>query len=264
MLRKAVPFGCLMVGFALYYRVDMIMLEWLRGPQEVGLYAAAYRFLDAVMLLAASLGGPFFPRFSNLIASNPGKVRELLEAMWRPLFALGLPLSLGVFLVSDQLVLVLFGREFAGAGRLTAVLIWGTLPLFWVNVANHALNAADRVWSLAAVYGISSMVNIAGNLILIPMFGGLGASLATLFCEWLNLVLIIGLIRRHFGVSFSAEGLWRYALASAGLACALWMTRGYGLAAELLLGGLAYVGGLFFLGYARSADMLAVKQLLIQ
>ena len=57
LIRQALPFGILMIGFALYYRVDMIMLHWLRGGSEVGLYSAAYRFLDAVVLLAAALGG---------------------------------------------------------------------------------------------------------------------------------------------------------------------------------------------------------------
>ena len=64
LLKRAVPFGLLMAGFALYYRVDMVMLEWLAGPGELGRYAAAYRFLDTIIALAASLGGPLFPRLA--------------------------------------------------------------------------------------------------------------------------------------------------------------------------------------------------------
>src|SRR5207237_1210207 len=46
MLVQAFPVGLLMAAFALYYRIDMMILQWLRGPAEVGLYAAAYRFVD--------------------------------------------------------------------------------------------------------------------------------------------------------------------------------------------------------------------------
>lgn len=264
MLRQAVPLGLLMVGFALYYRVDMVMLQWLRGTKEVGLYAAAYRFLDGVLLLAASLGGPFFPRLSSLVGRDPGQARALLEASWRPLLALGLPLSLGTFLLADELTLVLFGWEFGEAAGLLRVLIWGALPIFWVTVANHGLIAADWVWSLAVVYGSSALLNIAANLVLIPSLGGLGASLATVLCEWMNLVLVVRLIRRRFGLCVSVEGLWRYVLAAAGMASALWIMRGAGLGVEIPMAVATYGGILIGLGYLRSPDVVALRRLLAQ
>jgi O-antigen/teichoic acid export membrane protein len=264
MLRQAVPFGLLMIGYALYYRIDMVMLDWLTGARDVGLYAAAYRFLDTVVVLAASLGGPLFPRFSSLAAGAPDGARQLLEDVWRPLLALGLPLSLGATLLAGPLTRVLFGEEFVASAGLLRVLIWGTLPLFWVNVANHALIAFDRVWALVAVYGTSALVNVAANLVLIPRLGPLGASVATLVSEWLTLVLVVALLRATFSVSFSAAGLWRYALAAGGMCLAVWLVRGWGLPAEIAAGALVYGGTLLALGYMRSADHLAVKRLLAQ
>ena len=264
MLRQAVPFGLLMTGFALYYRIDMVMLDWLTDTRQVGLYAAAYRFLDTIIVLAASLGGPLFPRFSSLAAGRREEARRLLEDAWRPLLALGLPLSLGATLLAGGLTRTLFGEEFVESAGLLRLLIWGTLPLLWVNVASHALIAFDRVWSLVAVYATSALVNIVGNLVLIPRYGSRGAALATLLCEWLNLALVIGLLRATFGVSFSPTGLWRYALAAGGMGLAVWFLRGYGLAAEIATGALAYGGALLALGYTRSADHLAMRRLLAQ
>ena len=264
MLRQAVPFGFLMMGFALYYRIDMVLLDWLTGPRQVGLYAAAYRFLDTIIVLAASLCGPLFPRFSHLAATRPEEARRLLEDAWRPLLALGLPLSLGATLLSGPLTRALFGEEFVESAGLLRVLIWGTLPLFWVNAAGHALIAFDRVWPLVAVYGASALVNIVGNLVLIPRLGPLGAALATLVCEWFNLALVLGLLRSTFGMSFSTAGLWRYPLAAGVMGLAVWLVRGYGLAAEIATGALVYGGALLALGYARSADHLAMKRLLAQ
>ena len=261
MLRQAVPFAALMVAFALHYRVDMVMLRWLAGAREVGLYAAAYRFLDVVVVLAASLGGPFFPRLSSLATEDPRAARALLETAWRPLLALGLPLTVGTAVLADEITLTLFGHDFAEAGSLLRILVGATLPLFWVNLGNHALIAADRVWALAGVYGATALVNVAANALLIPAWGAAGASVATLACEWLALGLVMALTRQAFGVSFSAEGLWRYVPAAAGMALVVHLGREYGLAAELLLAALAYVGGLVLFGYLRSADVRAVKGL---
>ena len=264
LLRRAVPFGLLMAGFALYYRVDMVMLEWLAGPGELGRYAAAYRFLDAIIALAASLGGPLFPRLSSVAVSAPGEARRLLEAGWRPLLALGLPLTVGTVLVAGDLVALLFGPEFAGAAPLLRLLILGALPLFWVNVANHALIAGDRVWPLVGVYALSALVNVVGNLVLVPGWGAAGSAVATVVCEWLNLVLVVRLLRGAFGVTVSGAGLWRYVAATGGMLAALWLAHPLGVAPAIALAAAAYAAALWALGYTRSADHLAVKRLLAQ
>ncbi len=264
LLKRAVPFGLLMAGFALYYRVDMVMLEWLAAPGELGRYAAAYRFLDAVIALAASLGGPLFPRLSSVALSAPGEARRLLEAGWRPLLALGLPLTVGTVVVAGDLVALLFGPEFAGAAPLLRLLIVGTLPLFWVNVANHALIAGDRVWALVGVYALGALVNVAGNLVLVPRFGAAGSAVATVVCEWLNLVLVVRLLRGAFGVTVSGAGLWRYLAATGGMLAALGLAHPLGVAPAIALAAAAYAASLWALGYTRSADHLAVKRLLAQ
>ena len=263
LLRRAVPFGLLMAGVALYYRVDMVMLEWLAAPGELGRYAAAYRFLDAVIALAASLGGPLFPRLSRVALSAPAEARRLLEAGWRPLLALGLPLTVGTFVLADDLVALLFGPAFAGAAPLLRLLILGTLPLFWVNVANHALIAGDRVWALVSVYALSAVVNVVGNLLLIPRWGAGGAAVATIACEWLNLVLVVRLLRGAFGVTVSAAGLWRYAAATGGMLLAASLGRPLGVVPAIALAAIAYAAALWALGYTRSHDHLVVKRLLV-
>jgi O-antigen/teichoic acid export membrane protein len=264
MIRQALPFGLLMLGYALYYRVDMIMLHWLREPRDVGLYAAAYRFLDAVILLAASIGGPFYPRLSSMVGRDLPGIRNLLEGTWKPLLALGLPLLIGTFFLADSLTQVLFGDEFVEAGVVLKVLILGSLPLLWITIPNQALLAADVVLPLARVYGLSVAVNILLNIVLIPRWGPVGAAVATVACEWLNLALVVGMARREFGLSLSYEGLWRYLVAAAAMVVVLWASRDLALALEVVFGTLAYVAGLFFVGYLRSADLLTVKRLLAQ
>lgn len=264
MARQALPFGLLMTGFALYYRIDMVMLEWMMGPREVGFYAAAYRFLDIVIVLAASLSGPLFPRLSAVAHARPHEARRLLEDAWRPLLALGLPLSLGACALATPLVTVLFGGAFAESAPLLRVLIWGTLPLFWVNLAGHALIAANRVWPLAAVYAASAGVNVGVNLLLIPRYGAAGAAVATLACEWLNLAAVVVLVRGGFGVSFTAAGLWRYAGAAALMLTGVWAVQGAGLLAAIAVGAAAYAGALWALGYLGSPDHVAMKRLLAQ
>jgi O-antigen/teichoic acid export membrane protein len=262
MIVRAVPFGVLMVVFALYYRIDMLMLEWMRGSEEVGMYAAAYRFIDVVIVLAASLGAPFYPRFSGLVRSDLSGARALLESVWRPFLALALPLSVGAYLVADEITVLLWGSQFAAAGGILRVLAWAAVPLVWVYVANQALQAANRVWTLAAVYAAGAVLNVALNLLLIPRHGAQGAAVATLICEWAVLAAIVTLLRRHFHLLFLTAGLWRYAPALLAMAMAVSFMRPWGLAACVAAGVISYGGTLWGLGYRDGADMVALRRLL--
>lgn len=264
MLAQALPVGLLMAAYALYYRVDMMMLQWLRGPAEVGIYAAAYRFVDAFVLLAASIGAPFFPKLSSLVGRNPSAARALLEDAYRPLFAVGLPLSVGGFVLADGLVVIAFGSDFAAAAVPLRVLVWTALPLFWVYVANQGLIAANRTWGLAAVYGVTLGLNVLANLALVPSFGAAGAAVAMVIAEWVNLALVVILLRRTFDVTFSAGGFWRAAAAAAVMALSVTSMQAYGPVVALAVGAVSYPAVLLMLGYVKSADMAALRRLLTQ
>ena len=192
------------------------------------------------------------------------EARRLLEDAWRPLLALGLPVSLGVAAVATPLVTVLFGGDFVDSAPLLRVLILGTLPLFWVNLAGHALIAMRRVWPLVAVYAGAAAINVALNLVLIPRYGAAGAAVATVACEWLNLAAVVVLVRRGFGVTFTAAGLWRYAGAAALMLTAVWAVQGAGLLTAVAVGAGGYAGALWALGYLGSPDHVAMKRLLAQ
>jgi O-antigen/teichoic acid export membrane protein len=264
LLRQAIPFGLLAIAYAVYYRLDMIILEWLRGSYDVGMYAAAYRFLDATALLAASVGGPFYPRLSRLMVDAPGEARDILEAAWRPLLALGLPASIGMCVLGPPLIRLLFGDGFGRAGDYLQILSWAVLPLLWGNLINHALTAADQVRALVGVYGVGILLNGLGNLLLVPWAGGMGASLALVLSEWVLLGLTFHRLRRRLGIRLSLNGLWRYGVAATILALTLIISREQGLAAAIPLGVIAYLGGLALLGVSKSGDIAAVRRLWTQ
>jgi len=175
LLRKAIPFGLVLVGFTVYYRLDMIMLRWYWPAEEVGRYAAAYRFLDAMLVLGAAVGAPFYPRLSSLLGRDRCAARELLTASWGLMFALGVPLVVGTSLVAGSLIVTLFGTQFQDAVPLVRLLVWAGLPALLVAIPGHALYAADRVWYMAGVYWLGVLANLGANLIVIPAWGAEGA-----------------------------------------------------------------------------------------
>jgi len=240
----------------------MVMLEWLRGTREVGLYAAAYRFLDAIIPLAASVARPFYPRFSGLADRDVQGSRDLLEKTWKPLLGLSLPLTVGICFAAEPLTLVLFGSEFKDSVAPLQILIWGSLPLVLIMIPTQALMAADRVWPLVGVYGLSACVNILGNLVLIPRWGASGAATMTVACEWFNFGLVGILLRREFAMGIEWGALWRYALAAMAMVSVLWLAQSAGMALAILFGTVGYVAMLVVLGCVGTSQLVELKRVL--
>jgi len=114
------------------------------------------------------------------------------------------------------------------------------------------------------VYALSAFVNVAANAVLVPRWGAAGAAVATVLCEWLNLALVVRLLRDAFGVRLSTAGLWRYGAAIAVMLAALALARPLGVIAAIPVAAAAYATALWAFGYTRSADHLLVKRLLVE
>lgn len=264
LLRQAIPFACLMVSFALYYRTDMVLLKWFRGDREAGLYAAAYKFVDGALVLVSALGGPFYPRFALLYGKAEEEFRQLLQGTWRPMLALALPGAAALSILAPEMVRWLFGPEYSEAASAVRVLVWAAIPLFCINIPNHALNASNQVWPLAGIYGTTATVNIGLNLVAIPALGALGAAGTTVFSECLNLGLVYRLVRRRFAVRAELEGIWRYLLSTGLMVATLLLARGWPLPVLVAVAAGSYGIGLMATGFARSGDLKAMKRLVFQ
>jgi len=262
LLRKAIPFGLVLVGFTVYYRLDMIMLRWYWPAEEVGRYAAAYRFLDAMLVLGAALGAPFYPRLARLTTRDPSAAITVLDTAYRMTLLIGIPLATGATLVADSLTSNLFGTRFLDSANLARLLVWAGLPVLLVAVPSHALNAANRTWLMAYTYWLMVIVNFTANLFLIPRWGAEGACISTIGCNWAILGLVLWGTKKELGALPSTRTAWRYALASAGMAIMLHIAHGWGLGLEILLGVGTYLTGLLFLGYWTSQDFQMLREAL--
>lgn len=66
LVRALAPFGAAFVALTVYYKVDVLLLARWRPPADVGLYAAAYKFVDILQALVLVVAGAVYPRLSRL------------------------------------------------------------------------------------------------------------------------------------------------------------------------------------------------------
>ncbi|MDP2188876.1 MAG: polysaccharide biosynthesis C-terminal domain-containing protein [Sphingobacteriaceae bacterium] len=189
LLKQTLPFATLGILMGLYTKIDAVMLEALlpNGAYAAGIYAAAYRLLDAMAMVPILMSGVLLPQFSSLLAK-----RELTPSFARTaallLGGIGFLSALVLLLHGDFLLAALYTHNSPTQTRVFQWLMLSFIPLSLNYVFGTLLTAAGsmKLMNLLALGGLG--INLLLNAWLIPQAGAIGAAIATLSTQIFILV----------------------------------------------------------------------------
>ncbi|HET9984422.1 MAG TPA: oligosaccharide flippase family protein [Longimicrobiales bacterium] len=173
------PYAAAFVATTVYYKADVLLLSHWRTPAEVGIYAAAYRFLDVGQALALAMAGALVPRLAR---SDEARARTAWRAL-RLAFLGTLAPAAVLALLRAPVVAALYGAGYAASAPVLGVLAPALPPLVLNMVALSALSAAGQAGMAARLYVAGAALNLALNAALVPARGAGGAAVATLLSE---------------------------------------------------------------------------------
>lgn len=197
MLRFGTPMVTSDVALALRATLVVIFLEALRSVEEVGAFRAVLPIAQLNAVGLQSFRILYLPVASRLFGRNDH--RGVADLYWQSAAWLAVgtfPIFVATFSLAGPVTHLLFGDEFASSATVLAVLAFGYYVSSALGLNALTLKASGRVGIVVAVDGITSVVAIALNLVLISQFGALGAALSTTAILLLQNVLVhIGLRR---------------------------------------------------------------------
>ena len=240
MLGRALPFALAGAFIFVYDGTGVIFISSLRGDEATGLYGAAMNFLRIFGVLPSSLLAPIFPEMAQCWKSLPGTWDTLYRRSLKYLLVVALPITLGLVTLSQELVHVVLGEEYAGAALILRIAAWNIILGFLNHGLTNALISIDRERTHMRIVGVIMVFNVGANLALISLWGVYGAVVASLLTEGLVLAILSYVLVKD-GRGFSVLGLALKPVVSVlvmtlGVYCA----RGLGLAPAILLGAVIY------------------------
>jgi O-antigen/teichoic acid export membrane protein len=176
-LRDVVPIGAGIVLSAIYFRIDVLLVQAWDGTRSVALYNGVFRLVEALRLFPAALLAVTLPMLC--------RTRE-----WRPLIevsaavtAFAIVVTFPLWQLADSIVPLLYGDAFRPAAPAFRILMI-SFPLMSLNYAlTHQLIGWNGQRAYAAVCAAALVVNVALNARLIPALSIVGAAWATLVTE---------------------------------------------------------------------------------
>lgn len=172
------------LAYGIYRVMDKTMIGLMSTVVELGYYENAEKIINIPIAIITALGTVMLPRMSYILKNNRnGYKKQIYESM-----KLGLMLStimaLGLILISDDIAIVLFGKEFLTSGLIIKLLSFTIIVSSWANIIRTQYLIPigdDKIYIFSTIGG--AITNLITNLIFIQYYGAKGACVGTILAE---------------------------------------------------------------------------------
>ncbi len=172
----------LIAGFsiAMYSRIDQVLLGQMLGDAELGAYSAAVRISEGWFFLPAAIVGSIFPSIVAAKEQKDGSYEKRLQSLYNGMAVLGAVIGIAFTLFANPLMVLVFGSKFQQGGLVLAIYGWAGLfvGLDSAGWRYMVLEGLQRIAMYRHLLGI--LLNVVGNLLLIPAFGITGSAVASI------------------------------------------------------------------------------------
>jgi O-antigen/teichoic acid export membrane protein len=199
-LKKSAPYALLVLLMAQYNRIDTVFIERLlpgnTGDHQAGIYAQAYRLLDAANMIAFLFAVLLLPIFSRMIKLKQS-VGAMVKLSFSILFAISVVTAISSYFYSTEIMEWLYPRHGSETASLYlerlqqsslifSLLMFGFIAMSTVYVFGTLLTANGSLKQLNIIAAAGVIISIAINVTLIPKMMAVGSAYASLSAQYIT------------------------------------------------------------------------------
>lgn len=182
-LRKSYPYALLILLMSFYNRMDSVMLERLLpdplGKEQTGIYAQAFRLLDAVSMFGALFAGLLLPIFAKMIKQKE-PVGQIVQLSYTLLIVPAIIIAISSVYYNQEIMSALYTSNTEHSSGILGVLMIGFIGIATTYIFGSLLTANGSMKHLNIMAFSGMVLNIVLNLVLIPRYQAFGSAYASL------------------------------------------------------------------------------------
>ena len=167
------------VASVIYLKIDQIMLAEMVSTTETGIYAVASRLSEVWYFFATTLVASFFPSLLKLKQMDVNRYQKKLQQLNDVLFICSVLIAIFMYFFGELLIVTLFGEQYFAAGIILIIHIWASIFVYMRALLSKWLIVENLYRFSLLTHGIGAVVNVVLNIYFIPLWGGVGAAVAT-------------------------------------------------------------------------------------
>ena len=186
--------------FSFLFSLDSIMLGQMKSVADVGLYSAASRLVLFTTIIPAFFAISIFPILSKY-EKDIKKTSHIFEKTMEVIFTISIPLTVGCFLLSQKIILFVFGSNYITGAATFGILSISILASFPNIILDNYLYSKNLQKKFITTTLLGVIFNIILNILLIPKFGALGAAISTTTAQILIMTINWNLLKKFMTFS---------------------------------------------------------------
>jgi len=261
-----IPFAIAAVFARFYSYIDSILLSKMAGDAAVGWYSIPYKITYAFQFIPLALVAALYPRFSQYFSEDKEKLAYIFERGMKYLLIIAFPIAVGIGLIAGDIILLLYGKEYINSILPLKILVSSLIFSFVSFPIGAFLNACNKQVTQTTIVGIVLVVNVVLNILLIPRFNVVGASIAALVG---NIVLtLLGYIMvpmvTKISHSFIFKALFQIVISVSVMGVFVWFINGLANFTIAILAGVVVYPVMLFVTRAVTREQLAEALALVR
>lgn len=258
------PFAFSTSFLIIYNRIDTVLLSYISGDSAVAYYRSAFVLTENLAIFCIALVGAVYPAIARLSVKDPSKAATLYNRAFFYLFLAAIPIAAGGYQLSEQIISLFYGQEYAPASSPLRLFFMATPFVFATSIIGNVLMAAGHAKLFTYTMTVMCFIDLVADLLLIPIYAHTGAAMATLVAQSINLLLLFIVSRGKIGV-LQLNVRYLKVVASAGLMLlALHYFRQANIAVLIMTGAGVFVAANLLLGTMPRAEIEELKNMVFR
>jgi len=263
-LKQALPLAIVALISMIYYHIDIVMLGKMKGEEVAGWYGVSYHLFFALSMISGAFLSAVFPVMSRFFKESREMLKKAFHKSFKVLVGAGIPASVGTFLLSEKIILFLFGPQYQHSIAALKILSFIIVFSYLNSLASYFLTSVNRQALTAKIIALTTGINVFLNFILIPPYSYRGAAYATVVSEILFLALIF-LSARGEIPSIPLIETAKSVISSAimGFLIIVLIRNGFNLLPIIAIGVISYSLLIWITGFITKEEKARLKNLLL-
>lgn len=181
MLHNSWPLILSGVSVMIYVKSDQFLLGLLAGNYETGIYSVAARISEIWYFIPVAIVASFYPKIVEAKNESVELYESRLKFLMRVLIYFSIAIAVLMTFLSKFVVVLLFGNDYVASSLPLSIHIWVGIFVF-IGIASSKILVLENVQKIYLIQtSLGALTNVLLNIYLIPIYGAVGSSIATLF-----------------------------------------------------------------------------------
>ncbi|NTV24236.1 MAG: oligosaccharide flippase family protein, partial [Nanoarchaeota archaeon] len=212
LFKYGIPVTLATIFSTLVSSLDTVVLTYFRSLEEVAIYNVAVPTVNLLRYFPKAITVLLFPMSTEMFYSHKSKLNSAIGKLYSQLLLFGVPMTLAMFLFSEELILFLFGDRFVSAAEAMMILSVGMLFGIYYMINQTIFLGINEPKTYAKLIFFELLFSGTLDVLLIPKFGVAGAAFSTAISLFLMAIISIFTLKKKVSLSLPLVPLFKIAM----------------------------------------------------